>query len=111
MNSAAWQEIDRVREALREQTCGEDPERFDVVLGVYTFCMENHDGQGSGLYLLLSRLSEVFKPGPLETFDLSGPDRWLAREAYNFMADDYDCDRYKETEDAEEGEDLDGEDG
>jgi hypothetical protein len=37
--------------------------RFDIVLGHYVFCSQNHGGQGSSLYERLCRITRYFKPG------------------------------------------------
>lgn len=37
--------------------------RFDIVLGHYVFCSQNHGGQGTALYSRLSRIQGYFKPG------------------------------------------------
>lgn len=50
----------------------------EVVCGVYWWCADNHNGQFSEEYAMLSLLSTMYKPGALE----SGPNTDRAREVY-----------------------------
>lgn len=58
----------------------------DMVCGVYWWCADNHSGQTSEEYAMLSLLSTIYKPGPLER----GPNTDLAREVYQALEDDND---------------------
>lgn len=68
--------------------------RFDIVLGHYVFCSQNHGGQGSDLYKRLSRITGYFNPGAgfSETrfFNLEESEFEEARTVYRSL-----CHRHK----------------
>lgn len=43
--------------------------RLEVAMALYWFCADYHGGQGCILYEILSRVSDVYTPGLMETSD------------------------------------------
>ena len=42
-------------------------EMMDMARGLYWYCADHHSGQASEEYRILSRLSEIYKPSPIES--------------------------------------------
>lgn len=54
----------------------------EALIGLYWYCVDHHEGQTSDEYRILSALSQIFSPGPMQT----GPDDEYARMAYDLYA-------------------------
>ena len=71
-------------------------DRFQILLGAYTYYMYNHEGQWSEGYARLCRISKVYTPGPMERFDLEAEGNEIALEVYNNLAEKHKTKPYSE---------------
>ena len=67
-------------------------DRFDFIHAYYVFCVLNHSGQASELYLKQCRISNYYKPSPMSADRLQNDNQI---EIYNALAEKYDCEPYE----------------
>ncbi len=69
------------------KVCGEYVERFDLVEGLWWWCVDHHEGMGSRAYRVQCHLGRWFRPSAVS----EGPESHEAREVYHLMCSRSGC--------------------